>query len=72
MLQFKCKAKVQTTRLINLFTDRRGRRWACGKGIEVIFGIREPGKKSFWDYDWLLRRSFKCKPNAISNSLPAT
>lgn len=39
-----------------IFTDRRGRRWICGKALQILFGIVETGKKFFWDYDSLCER----------------
>lgn len=40
-------------RMFLIFKDRRGRRWICGKALEILFGIIEVGKKFFWDYDEL-------------------
>ena len=39
-----------------IFTDRRGRRWVCGSALKFLFGICEPCKRSFWDYDYWRRR----------------
>ncbi len=36
-----------------IFTDIYGRRWICGKALEVLFYMIETGKKFFWDYDEL-------------------
>ncbi|MBR0290102.1 MAG: hypothetical protein IJQ82_14090 [Selenomonadaceae bacterium] len=39
-----------------IFTDCDGRRWICGKTLEILFGIVEVGKKFFYDYDKLCGR----------------
>lgn len=36
-----------------IFTDIHGRRWICGKALQILFGISETGKPRFWDYDEL-------------------
>ena len=36
-----------------IFTDRHGRRWICGKALQILFGIVEVGKFHFWNYDEL-------------------
>ena len=36
-----------------IFTDRYGRRWICGKALQILFGIVEVGKLHFWNYDEL-------------------
>ena len=38
---------------ILIFTDKRGRRWVCGKTLKVLFGIVETGVPHFWNYDSL-------------------
>lgn len=47
-------------RLITIFTDRRGRRWICGKALQLLFGLVEVGAPKFWDYDDLCRRFAPC------------
>lgn len=42
-------------KLFLILTDRRGRRWICGKALQILFGIVETGSKKFWDYDKLCR-----------------
>lgn len=43
-------------RNVLIFTDRRGRRWICGRTLQFLFGIVETVKKFFWDYDELCNR----------------
>lgn len=41
-----------------VFTDRKGRRWVCGKTLKFLFGIVECGCPHFWDYDYLCHKHF--------------
>ena len=38
-----------------IITDRRGRRWICGKALKILFGIVETGAPKFWNYDNLCK-----------------
>lgn len=45
--------------MMMILRDIKGRRWICGDALRTVFGIHEVGRHHFWNYDYLLRLSFR-------------
>ncbi|MBO4779463.1 MAG: hypothetical protein J5497_02380 [Selenomonadaceae bacterium] len=49
---------------VMIFKDRFGRRWIDRNTLRIIFGISAPGVPRWYNYDTLLRSTFRKKGRA--------